>query len=173
MRFRTIVLLLFILLVAGFVALNVDEFTRPSVLSLGFTTIQVPLGLVMLLLLAAALLVFLASTLYMQSRNVLEARTHTRELNAQRELADKAEASRFTELRAYLEEQALATQRREAALGTVLADRFVQQQQALLARIEQSDNSIAAYMGQLEDRLARRAAVNQLPDKASVNSPLV
>ena len=173
MRFRTIFLLLFILLVAGFVALNVDEFTRASVLSLGFTTIQVPLGLVMLLLLAAALLVFLASTLYMQSRNVLEARTHTRELNAQRELADKAEASRFTELRAYLEEQALAAQRREAALGTVLADRFVQQQQALLARIEQSDNSIAAYMGQLEDRLARRAAVNQLPDKASVNSPLV
>ena len=173
MRFRTIFLLLFILLVAGFVALNVDEFTRASVLSLGFTTIQVPLGLVMLLLLAAALLVFLASTLYMQSRNVLEARTHTRELSAQRELADKAEASRFTELRAYLEEQALAAQRREAALGTVLADRFVQQQQALLARIEQSDNSIAAYMGQLEDRLARRAAVNQLPDKASVNSPLV
>ena len=173
MRFRTIVLLLFILLVAGFVALNVDEFTRPSVLSLGFTTIRVPLGLVMLVLLAAALVVFLASTLYMQSKNVLEARTHTRELNTQRELADKAEASRFTELRAYLEEQALAAQRREAALGTVLADRFVQQQQALLARIEQSDNSIAAYMGQLEDLLARRGAVNQLPDKASVNSPLV
>ena len=173
MRFRTIFLFLFIFLVAGFVALNVDEFTRASVLSLGFTTIRVPLGLVMLLLLAAALLVFLASTLYMQSRNVLEARTHTRELNAQRELADKAEASRFTELRAYLEEQALAAQRREAALGTVLADRFVQQQQALLARIEQSDNSIAAYMGQLEDRLPRRSPANQLPDKASVNSPLV
>ena len=156
MRFRTILMILAILLVAGFVALNVDEFTRVSVLSLGFTTIQLPLGLVMLALLVATLVIFLTSALYMQSKHVLEARTHTRELNTQRELADKAEASRFTELRAYLEEQTLAEQRRESALGTVLADRFSQQQQVLLARMEQTDNTLAAYMGQLEDRLMNR-----------------
>ncbi|MEC5213373.1 putative integral membrane protein [Polaromonas sp. CG_9.5] len=156
MRFRTILMILAILLVAGFVALNVDEFTRISVLSLGFTTIQLPLGLVMLALLVATLLIFMASALYTQSKYALEARTHTRELNTQRELADKAEASRFTELRAYLEEQTLAEQRRESALGTVLADRFAQQQQVLLARMEQTDNTLAAYMGQLEDRLANR-----------------
>lgn len=156
MRFRTILMILAILLVAGFVALNVDEFTRISVLSLGFTTIQLPLGLVMLALLVATLVIFLASALYTQSKYALEARTHTRELNTQRELADKAEASRFTELRAYLEEQALAEQRRESALGTVLADRFSQQQQVLLARMEQTDNTLAAYMGQLEDRLMNR-----------------
>ena len=156
MRFRTILMILAILLVAGFVALNVDEFTRVSVLSLGFTTIQLPLGLVMLALLIATLLIFMASALYTQSKYALEARTHTRELNTQRELADKAEASRFTELRAYLEEQTLAEQRRESALGTVLADRFAQQQQVLLARMEQTDNTLAAYMGQLEDRLVNR-----------------
>ena len=159
MRFRTILMVLAILLVAGFVALNVDEFTRVSVLSLGFTTIQVSLGLVMLLLLIAALVVFLGSTLYMQSKHVLEARTHTRELNTQRELADKAEASRFTELRAYLVEQTLAEQRRESALGTVLADRFSQQQQVLLSRMEQMDNTLAAHIGQLEDRLLNRPGI--------------
>lgn len=158
MRFRTILLVLAILLIAGFVALNVEEFTRISALSLGFTTVQVSLGLVMLLLLIVTLVIFLASTLYMQSKHVLEARTHTRELNAQRELADKAEASRFTELRAYLEEQTLAEQRRESALGTVLEDRFSQLQQALLARMEQTDNTLAAYMGELEDRLMKRNA---------------
>ena len=87
---------------------------------------------------------------------MLEARTHTRELNAQRELADKAEASRFTELRAYLEAQVVAEQQRETALGTVLADRFAQQQQVLLARMEQMDNTLAAYMGELEERLVQR-----------------
>lgn len=158
MRFRTILLVLAILLLAGFVALNVDVFTLPSPLSLGFTTINVPLGLVMLALLVATLVIFLVSTLYMQSRHVLEARTHTRELNAQRELADKAEASRFTELRAYLEAQVVAEQQRETALGTVLADRFAQQQQVLLARMEQTDNTLAAYMGELEQRLAQPAA---------------
>ena len=59
MRFRTIALIVLIVLMAGFAALNVDEFSRTSVLSLGFTTVQVPLGLVMLVLLAVVLLVFL------------------------------------------------------------------------------------------------------------------
>src|SRR6476620_5957001 len=148
MRTRTILLVVSILLLAGFVALNIDEFSRTSLLSLGVTTIQVPLGLVMLLLLVIATVVFLASTLYMQSKNLMETRQYARELNTQRELADKAEASRFTELRSYLEVQALAAQHREAAAGTVLAERFAQQQQALLARLEQSDNAMAAYMGQ-------------------------
>ena len=156
MRIRTIFLVLAIALVAAFVALNVDEFTRASVLSLGFTTIQVSLGLVMLVLLAIATLFFLGHTLYMQSTNLLETRRYARELNIQRELADKAEASRFTELRSYLEVQALAAQQREAVAVSALGERFAAQQQALLARIEQSDNALAAYMGQLEDRLERR-----------------
>lgn len=156
MRFRTLLLVVAIVLLAGFVALNVDEFTRTSVLSLGVTTVQVSLGLVMLLLLVVATVVFLASTIYMQSTNLLETRQYARQLSAQRELADKAEASRFTELRSYLEVQALAAQQREAAASTVLAERFAQQHHALMTRLEQSDNSMAAYMGQLEDRLERR-----------------
>lgn len=157
MRIRTILLIITIALVAAFVALNVDEFTRVSVLSLGFTTVQISLGLVMLLVLVlvVATLVFLGSTLYMQSTNLLETRKYARELNTQRELADKAEASRFTELRNYLETQAVATQRREAAADTVLLERFAQQQQALLTRIEQSDNSTAACLSELQDRLER------------------
>lgn len=156
MRFRTIILILAILLVAGFVGLNVDEFMRPAVLSLGVTTFNIPLGLVMLGLVVVLLLVFLASTAYMQSRYLLESRANTRELNAQRELADKAEASRFTELRAYLETRTLATQQGDSAQGNFLANRLAEQQQVLLARMEQSDNTMAAYMGQLEDALQRR-----------------
>lgn len=170
MRFRTVFLVVTILLLAGFVALNVDEFTRASPLSLGFTTLQIPLGLVMLALLAAALVIFLGNMLYMQSRHVLEARTHTRELTAQRELADKAEASRFTELRTYLEAQVLAEQQRETALGTVLADRFAQQQQVLLARMEQMDNTLAAYMGELEQRLALRTSTTNTNTIANAHS---
>jgi biopolymer transport protein ExbB/TolQ len=172
MRIRTIFLVISILLLAGFVALNIDEFARVSTLSLGVTTVQVPLGLVMLLLLVIATVVFLASTLYMQSKNLLETRNYARELNTQRELADKAEASRFTELRSYLEVQALAAQRREAAAATVMAERFAQQQQALLARLEQSDNAMAAYMGQLEDLMERRNGLSSV-QKDHLTMPLV
>lgn len=163
MRTRTIVLIVAIVLMAGFAALNMDEFTRSSLLSLGFTTVQAPLGLVMLMLLVAALLVFLATTLYIQSTHLIETRQTSRELHAQRELADKAEASRFTELRNYLEAQSLATQQREAAHATVLAERMAQSQQAITGKIDQSGNTLAAYIGELEDRLETRDGVPRAP----------
>lgn len=155
MRTRTIALILAIVLLAAFVALNLDEFMRVSVLSLGFMTVQVSLGLLMLVLLGAATAIFLGSALYLQSTNLLEMRKHTRELNTQRELADKAEASRFTELKNFLAAQAAAEQQRDAATAAALTEHFARQQQALLARIEQSDNTMAAFIGQLEDKLGR------------------
>ena len=157
MRARTIFLIIGIVLVAAFAALNVDEFTRSSVLSLGFTTIQVPLGMVMLLMLVATMLVFLASTLYIQGTNLLENRQHAKELNIQRELADRAEASRFTELHKYLQTQADAALHRDAANATVLAERLAQSQAALMQRLEQSDRTTAAYLGEIEDRMERGA----------------
>ena len=160
MRLRTIFLIIGIVLVAGFAALNVDEFTRSSLLSLGFTTVQLPLGVVMLLLLVTAVVIFLASTLYIQGVNLVESRRYARELNAQRELADKAEASRFTELRGFIEAQSVTTLNREVTNATVLAERLAQAQAVLLHRMEQSDNSTAAILGQLEDKLERRASVN-------------
>lgn len=155
MRIKTIFFIIAILAVAAFTALNVDEFTRSAVLNLGFTTTQMPLGLVMLWLLGIALVIFLANTLYMQSTNLLETRKYARELSAQRELADKAEASRFTELRTYLDAQTAATITRESANAALLAERLNRTQVELLLRLEQSDGATAAYMGQLEDRVDR------------------
>ena len=145
MRIRTIFLIVAIVLLALFAFLNVDEFMRPSVLSLGFTTVQVPLGLVMLALLVVAVLVFLATTIYIQSQNLIESRKYARELQSQRELADKAEASRFTELQRYIESENAAA-----------AEKAAQSHAALIARIEQLDNANGAYIGELEDRLERR-----------------
>ena len=173
MRARTIFLVLSIVVVAAFVALNVEEFTRASVLSLGFTSVQVPLGLVMLALLVAAAVIFLGVMIYMQSSNLLETRNYARELSTQRELADKAEASRFTELRHYLEAQTAAQQRREQAAEQVLSERFSAQNRVLMARLEQSDNTLAAHMGQLEDRIERREKTHFMEPTDSVKAPLV
>ena len=173
MRARTIFLILCIVVVAAFVALNVNEFTRASVLSLGFTSVLAPLGLVMLALLAAAAVIFLGALIYMQSSNLLETRNRARELSTQRELADKAEASRFTELRHYLESQAAAQQRREQAAEQVLSERFAAQNRVFMARVEQSDNTLAAYMGQLEDQIERREKTHFMEPTESFKSPLV
>ena len=173
MRAKTIFLVLSIFVVAAFVALNVDEFTRTSVLSLGFTSVQVPLGLVMLALLAAEAVIFLGVMIYMQSSNLLETRNYARELSTQRELADKAEASRFTELRHYLEAQTAAQQRREQAAEQVLSERFAAQNRVLMARLEQSDNTLAAHMGQLEDQIERGEKTHFMEPSDSFKAPLV
>jgi uncharacterized integral membrane protein len=173
MRARTLIPVIFILLIAAFVALNIDEFTRVSVLSLGFTSISIPLGLVMLLLLAAVTVAFLAYTLYMQRSNLIETRQYARELATQRELADKAEASRFTELRNYLEAQAAAEQRREAAADTVLGERFAQQNKLLVSRLDQTDNAVAAHIGQIQDLLERRRdGVSTAPASSAGSAPV-
>jgi len=173
MRARSIFLVLSIVIVAAFVALNVEEFTRASVLSLGFTSVQAPLGLVMLALLVAAAVIFLGVMIYMQSSNLLETRNYARELSTQRELADKAEASRFTELRHYLEAQTAAQQRREQAAEQVLSERFAAQNRVLMARLEQSDNTLMANMGQLEDQIERREKTHYMEPSDSFKAPLV
>ena len=162
MRARMYFLLLPILLVAGFVALNWAEFLRPNQLSLGFGIVEAPLGLVMLAMLTVAVLGFLISAATLETENLLAARHYSREIAAQRELADKAEASRFTELRTLLATQAEEARLREEALARTLSASMRQSQQELQLRIDQTGNSMAAAIGELEDRVDRtdRFAVN-------------
>ncbi|HEX9721178.1 MAG TPA: hypothetical protein VGA59_15780, partial [Ramlibacter sp.] len=99
MRARLFFLVLAILLVAGFAAQNWSEFMRTSPLTFGVVEEQAALGLIMLGALGVALMAFLLSSAMQESRMWLESSRHAKSLQAQRDLAEKAEASRFTELR--------------------------------------------------------------------------
>ena len=155
MKIKTLLLVIGIVLIAAFAVLNVDEFTRTSTLNLGVTSMQLPLGLVMLMLVVVILLIFLVTTLYMHSTNLLETRKYDKQLNAQRELADKAEASRFTELRRYLESQAALAINQSSDAVVAMDRRMTHTEKLLLNRLDQSDNSNAAYWGQHGDALLR------------------
>ncbi len=91
----------------------------PTELSLGFAQVQAPLGVVMLGISALLCALFIVYLLFQQAGALLEARRYAKEMKAQRELADSAEASRFTELRAFLE----AEMRRLEAQGAASATR--------------------------------------------------
>ena len=155
MRARMIFLVLPILLIAGFVALNWSEFVRPTTLSLGLKMIEAPLGIVMLGLLTLAVLGFLVSAASLQTENLLASRHYAREITTQRELADKAEASRFTELRQYLDRQASDALQREQALMLAVSTSNRQNRQDLEVHITEASNSLAASLGELEDRMER------------------
>ncbi|MGV3743239.1 MAG: LapA family protein [Burkholderiaceae bacterium] len=124
MKVRTLLIVLALAAMAAFVAANWGAFLAPTTLSLGITTIDAPLGLLMLILLGAFTLAFVAFTAYMQTSAVRESRRNAREMQTQRELADRAEASRFTELRNYLESQLHQMHAREDGHRAAILDRL-------------------------------------------------
>lgn len=132
---RPLAFILFLLLIGAFALANWPAFTAPATVSLFFATVEAPIGMIMLVALAIVCLAFTAWAISIQGHALMDARRMTKELQAQRDLADKAEASRFTELRAHLD-AALLEQRRA---------------------IEQQANSLAANIAVLEDRMDRRA----------------
>jgi uncharacterized integral membrane protein len=145
MKPSTLLLLLILAVAVAFSAANWHVITAPTEISLVFTSVQAPLGLILLglvLLVTVAFLFFLA---YLQTSVLIETRRHARELEAQRQLADQAEASRFTDLRAFLDEE----------LKSVVV-RIDRSDQEVKAAIDRAGNTLAAYIGELEDRLERR-----------------
>jgi hypothetical protein len=153
MHLRSIVLVLTVLAIAALAALNWPALAAPSVVSLGVVVFDAPLGLIMLALTALLGILFLAYVLSLQGSVLMETRRHNKEMHAQRDLADKAEASRFTELRAFLDAQ------HQQSHATVLA-RLDQLEARLVSRAAESDNTTAAYVGQLEDQLRARSSLD-------------
>lgn len=152
MHLRSIVLLLTVLAIAALAALNWPALAAPSLVSLGVVSFEAPLGLMMLALTCLLGVFFVAYVLSLQGSVLLETRRHTKEMQVQRELADRAEASRFTELRTFLETQ------HGQAHAAVLA-RLDHLEARLVARAEESDNSTAAYVGQLEQQVRSRGSL--------------
>lgn len=157
MRARMIFLLLAILLVSGFVALNWGEVLRPQPLSFGWTVTEAPLGLILLGLLLAAVAAFITSSAVQQTQYLLESRQHTKELQAQRDLADKAEASRFTDLRQHIDAQLRDRREGEAIVAVEVEKTLTAYQRETRAQLEQLGKSIAFQMAELEARIAPRA----------------
>ncbi|MEO8311382.1 MAG: hypothetical protein ABI520_09440 [Caldimonas sp.] len=98
----------------------------------------------MLAIVVGMALLFAGYMAFWQGRLLVEARRHAKELQAQRTLADQAEASRFTELRTAFED---ATGRLEA--------RFDATRDALRIELKEATNSLAAMIGEIDDRAKR------------------
>jgi len=155
MPLRTVLILVLLGGLAIFAALNWSAFTTPTTLRLAFGTVEAPLGLIMLGLTVLLAFLFLIFVTYLQTSVLLENRRHARELQLQRERADQAEASRYNQLREYLESELQKIRYRSELMETGIVARLNQLDQELRGAIEQSGNTLAAYIGELEDRLQR------------------
>lgn len=161
MRIWTFLLVIVLAVTAALAALNWNAFNAPAPLWLGVASVEAPLGMLMLGAMAVLVVLFLLSIGHMQSLSLLEARRYAKELQTNRELADRAEASRFTELRHFMESTALSANTQDAETRAALLSRLEQLETAMTASIEQTGNSLAAYIGEMEDRLEQNSAAER------------
>ena len=155
MNARTLAIAIALFLLAVFALLNWSAFSTPTALTLGFAEVQAPLGLVMLVVTGIVSGLFLVYIVYQQAGAILESRRYERELRANRELADKAEASRFTELRAYLASELGRLQSERATESQQVGARLQQLEERLQQRMDESARGLSAHLGEVEDKLDR------------------
>lgn len=155
MLIRILFLFIVLAVIGGFAALNWGAFTTPTPLTLGVAVVEAPLGLVMLGLLGLMTALFLVFVISAQASALMETRRSARELQAQRELADQAEASRLNDLRTYLETEMKALTGMHAVSTQAMQARLDKLEFDLRTSVEQSGNTLAAYIGEFEDRLER------------------
>jgi uncharacterized integral membrane protein len=156
MRPRFVLLLVAILLIAGFAALNWSEVNRQSPLLFGPIVMEAPLGAILLSLLALAVVVFALSAASLRTTTLLESRNHHKQLEAQRALADKAEASRFTELREHFDTHLNGLRERDTIAASELEKSRLEHQRELRTQLEQINRTLSARLNEMEHRLETR-----------------
>lgn len=155
MYLRTFLIILVLGILAIFTAVNWTAFVAPTVLTVGFATVEAPLGLILLGVVMVITALFLVYVVFLQSSSLIETRRHGRDLQAQREIADRAEASRFEQLRAAMEAELKQLQSQAAESRLAVLARIDDLERDLRAALEQSGNTLAACIGEIEDRLER------------------
>lgn len=158
LRAFALALVLVFALLAAFAALNWSVFAAPTVLSFGFAQVSAPLGMILLAFTAATSGLLLVYIVVQQTTALLETRRFAKEVKAQRELADQAEASRFTELKIVLEEGLRRAESRQAAFEQTVTARLEQSDRGAQDKVAESTRTLSAYIGEIEDKLDRALA---------------
>lgn len=144
-----------LVLLAFFAVANWSLLIAPATLDFLVFTVQGPLGLIMLGVTIGFAALFAIYALSLRTAALVETRRHTRELQVQRDLADKAEASRFTALGASLEQEfarirALIEESRAEARQQALSV-----EASLKNALTETANELVAHVGEVDDKLDR------------------
>ena len=145
MRIRNLILLVVLALVALFLAINWSAITANATFTLVLTSFEATIGLVMLGLIVLLVATFGVYLIVTQGAILLETRRQAKELQNQRSLAERAEGSRVAEVKDLL--------RTEIAR---LDARLTEHEETLRTELRDGVNSLAATIGELDDRLRAR-----------------
>jgi len=159
MTYRSLFIILALAALGVFAALNWPAFITPTTLSLGFAEVHAPLGLIMLIATGVVAALFLLYIVFQQAGVIMETRRFAKELKSQRDLADSAESSRFTELRGFLQTELQRIEAQNAAAQRETGARIDRLEQGLMDKQAEAGRSLSAYLGEIEDKLDRALGV--------------
>lgn len=156
MKVLGVIILAALFLLAVFTLANWSVLTAPTLLSFVAFDVEGPLGVILLGVTLVLVALFVIYALMLRTNMLMDSRRHHQELQAQRKLAESAEASRLSELRA---EVADKFARLHEALGQSDA-RMDRMEQSLRQSMNEAANGLAALVGEMDDKIDRTLARN-------------
>lgn len=156
MNFLGAVILVALLLLAVFTLANWSVLSAPATLSFIVFEVDGPLGVIMLGVTLVLVALFVLYALTLRTSMLMESRRHSQELQAQRTLAETAEASRLSELRTQIEQEFAQLRGAIAATDT----RMDAVEQSMKQSLDEAANGLAALVGEMDDKVDRALARN-------------
>lgn len=146
-----VIILVALFLLAVFTLANWSVLTTPTALSFVAFELEGPLGVILIGVTLVLVALFVLYALTLRTNMLMESRRHNQALEAQRKLADSAEASRLSELRAQIE-------REFAQLRGVMGEvdvRIDKVEQSMKQSLDEAANGLAALVGEMDDKIDR------------------
>jgi len=156
MSFLGAVILVALFLLAVFTLANWSVLSAPATLSFIVFEVDGPLGVIMLGVTLVLVALFVLYALTLRTSMLMESRRHSQELQAQRTLAETAEASRLSELRTQIEQEFAQLRGAIAATDT----RMDAVEQSMKQSLDEAANGLAALVGEMDDKIDRVLARN-------------
>lgn len=163
MNFLGAVILAALFLLTVFTLANWSVLSASATLSFIAFDVEGPLGVILLGVMLFLVVLFVLYALTLRTNMLMESRRHNQELQAQRKLAETAEASRLSELRKQIEHEF-------AQLRTTIGDmngKMAQHEQSVKQSLVESANGLAALVGEMDDKIDRALARNSTDSKGS------
>lgn len=155
MHLRSVFLLLLFVLCSVFLIVNWEGVMAEVNVNLLWTEIQAPLGLILLMGPGLLILICLIYGFVQQAGLSMELRRVNKQLQQARDLAQKAELSRFTELKSEMQKQITELQNQSASRHSSLMAAVNGVQAAVDESAQGTVNSLSASVGEVEDRLSQ------------------
>ncbi|OZA26098.1 MAG: hypothetical protein B7X91_10770 [Hydrogenophilales bacterium 17-64-11] len=156
MNFLGIVILVVLLLLAVFSLANWSVLSSPATLSFIVFDVEGPLGVILLGAMLIVVGLFILYALALRTNMLIESRHHNQELQAQRKLAETAEASRLIELRTQIEREFADVR----ATVRELSEQIDRNEQSVKQSLDEAANGLAALVAEADDKIDRALARN-------------